>query len=421
MADASEYTVDQWIAIAEQSARNGQQAESVNAFDRALALAPAHPRALNGRGNRALAAGDALSAASFLRRAAQADPTATIIWLNLAAAHRLSGSAADELAALEKALAIDPYLVPALAQKAEWHDRRGEVDQATRTYRALVATVPDNGALPPQLAGVLARGRELIEQHDTNVADALEEALGDFGDLPERFRHCAEILTGQRKVYLQQPVGLTFPYLPHIQFFDRKCCPWFDVLERDWLPIRDEALAAGDAGGVPYVRIGAGQPVNQWAGLNHSLNWTAIFLHKDGREQAGARERFPATMHVIDQLPLLDIEGRGPTVMFSILKPRTRIPPHNGVTNTRAVVHLPLVVPDDCGFRVGSDTRDWREGEAWAFDDTIEHEAWNDSDLPRVILIADTWNPYLSEDERDLLRKTDRVLQSIGASATGGF
>jgi len=50
---------------------------------------------------------------------------------------------------------------------------------------------------------------------------------------------------------------------------------------------------------------------------------------------------------------------------------------------------------------VGNEIREWREGEAWVFDDTIEHEAWNDADKLRVIMIIDIWNPLLEESERD--------------------
>ena len=88
-----------------------------------------------------------------------------------------------------------------------------------------------------------------------------------------------------------------------------------------------------------------------------------------------------------------------------MLKPRTRIPPHTGVTNTRAIIHLPLIVPPGCGFRVGGETRTWEEGVAFAFDDTIEHEAWNDGDDLRAVLIFDVWNPHLSERECDVLRR----------------
>jgi aspartate beta-hydroxylase len=57
-------------------------------------------------------------------------------------------------------------------------------------------------------------------------------------------------------------------------------------------------------------------------------------------------------------------------------------------------------VPPGCGFRVGSETRHWRIGEAWVFDDTIEHEAWNDSDQTRIIFICDVWSPRLAPEER---------------------
>ena len=65
---------------------------------------------------------------------------------------------------------------------------------------------------------------------------------------------------------------------------------------------------------------------------------------------------------------------------------------------------MPLLIPEGCGFRVGADARTWKKGKAWVFDDSIEHEAWNDSDEVRIILIFDIWNPLLSVAERDLVR-----------------
>ena len=103
--------------------------------------------------------------------------------------------------------------------------------------------------------------------------------------------------------------------------------------------------------------------------------------------------------------PDATIPGKAPSAFFSILRPGKHIPPHTGVTNTRAIVHLLLVVPGQCRFRVGGETREWVEGEAFAFDDTIEHEAINESDKDRIVLIFDTWNPHLSERERELLRQ----------------
>lgn len=106
---------------------------------------------------------------------------------------------------------------------------------------------------------------------------------------------------------------------------------------------------------------------------------------------------------LLDTLPMIDLPNFGPTVLFSVLEPHTHIPPHSSVTNARLVVHLPVIVPKGCRFRVGAETRDWREGEAWVFDDTLDHEAWNDSDEKRVIVMIDIWNPLLTMAERALV------------------
>ncbi len=155
----------------------------------------------------------------------------------------------------------------------------------------------------------------------------------------------------------------------------------------------------------PYVIHPPGVPLGQWAELNHSPRWSAWFFWENGVRNDANCARCPKTTAVLDTLPLLDIPSKGPTAMFSILEPHTRIPPHTGTSNTRTTIHLPLVVPPGCGFRVGAETREWHEGEAWAFDDTIEHEAWNDSDRPRAILIIDSWNPLLTEAEREVVRR----------------
>jgi aspartyl/asparaginyl beta-hydroxylase (cupin superfamily) len=104
--------------------------------------------------------------------------------------------------------------------------------------------------------------------------------------------------------------------------------------------------------------------------------------------------------------------------MFSLLAPRTRIPPHSGVANTRLVCHLPLIVPPGCGFRVGAETRAWKPGEAFVFDDTIEHEAWNDSGELRVVFIFDVWAWALSEAER---RAVAKILPRSGSAGAEGL
>ncbi len=101
----------------------------------------------------------------------------------------------------------------------------------------------------------------------------------------------------------------------------------------------------------------------------------------------------------------------GPEVLFSVFTPGTHLLPHRGVTNTRLVGHLPLLVPEDCALSVGGELHAWHEGQVVVFDDTFEHEAWNRSKQTRVVLIFDLWNPYLTEAEQAAVTE---IVETVG-------
>jgi aspartyl/asparaginyl beta-hydroxylase (cupin superfamily) len=105
-----------------------------------------------------------------------------------------------------------------------------------------------------------------------------------------------------------------------------------------------------------------------------------------------------------------------PSILFSVLRPGAHIPAHNGFVNTRLICHLPLVVPPGCAFRVGNETREWVEGKAWLFDDTIEHEAWNRSGETRVVLLFEVWRPELGEEERRLVAAMFEAIDAQGGA-----
>jgi aspartyl/asparaginyl beta-hydroxylase (cupin superfamily) len=131
--------------------------------------------------------------------------------------------------------------------------------------------------------------------------------------------------------------------------------------------------------------------------------WSAFYLWKDGAVVADHAARCPKSMEALADAPLTQVKGRSPAVLFSLLRPGAHIPPHTGFVNTRLICHLPLIVPGGCRLRVGNDTRALVEGKAWLFDDTMEHEAWNDSDRTRVILLFEIWRPELIDEERRLV------------------
>jgi aspartyl/asparaginyl beta-hydroxylase (cupin superfamily) len=214
------------------------------------------------------------------------------------------------------------------------------------------------------------------------------------------------MMLGRRQIYTNVCHGMHYPFLPADEYFDREHFPWLEELEAETDVIRAEVtalLASDDPGLSPYVTMPPGTPANVWTDLNNSRAWSALHLWKDGQRIDGACAKAPRTAAIVEKLPLAQIPGRAPTVFFSILQAGQHIPPHTGVTNTRTIIHLPLVVPPGCRFRVGGETREWHAGEAFAFDDTIEHEAWNPSGEDRAILILDVWNPYLSEQERQII------------------
>jgi aspartate beta-hydroxylase len=378
------------------------------------------PRALNAAGLQALQAGDGAAAAQLLRRAAEADPAAALLWYNLSTALAITGDAAAEADALAHALDLEPYLPHALLARGRLHETAGEPLEAAEYYCRLLAAVDPAAPQGPGFAAGLAHAGAFVTAQGDALAASLDAALGvhiDAAD-PEsarRFAHCVEIGLGRRQVYVHQPLVLHYPYLPAEQFFERRHFPWLAELEAATPAIRAELeglLATGGDGFAPYVAYPPGSPVNQWAGLNHNDAWAAQFLIKHGEPQPAVRALCPQTAALLDRLPLLDLPGRGPVAFFSLLKPRTRIPPHTGATNIRTIVHLPLIVPPGCRFRVGSETRPWIIGEAFAFDDSIEHEAVNDSDELRAVLILDCWNPHLADAERQLLRHYVSALEA---------
>lgn len=335
-----------------------------------------------------------------------------LAWFNRAREQSAAGNDEAALASLDEALARQAYFLPALLAKGKVLARLGREDDALALYRAFLPSLPEDDAFPGPLRAEIAEARAILaadaERRAAAYAEAIEKVAADHpgADL-RRARAFAEQRAGKRRIYVQQPTAGHFPYLPAIEYLDREHFPWFAALEAETAAIRAELLslwAEEDPSFRPYVGFDPSQPANQWAELNHSPRWSAWFLWEDGARSEANCARCPATAAAAAKVPLLDIPGKAPTVMFSVLQPQTRIPPHTGSTNARITVHLPLVVPEGCGFRVGAETRAWREGEAWAFDDTIEHEAWNDSGRPRAILILDVWNPLLSEAERAAVR-----------------
>lgn len=409
--------IDDLLRQAQAAQRAGDIPGARAHLDAALRRVPHNPVALNSLGVLMLAQGDHTAAVDLHRRATAADPQAPVLWMNLAKAQREAGDDDGERVSLDAVLALDAVYFPALVRKAEWCERHGDIVEALRLWQGVIATAPETGGIDD----ILSRAHRFVGSQTARFAELIDAGLADVRanatSSSRRFDAAVGHATGRRRIFANDCAGFHFPFLPADEFFDRTHFPWLGALEKATPAIRAELTAlmeSGAPGFAPYVNMAPGTPDNKWSPLNGKMAWGAYYLWHYGKPVADAHARCPATVAALAAVPQLNLEGRCPSAFFSLLEPGAHIPPHTGVTNIRTIIHLPLIVPEACGFRVGGETREWREGEAFAFDDTIEHEAWNRSDRLRAVLILDVWNPHLSEEERGLIQRFFDVADEAG-------
>jgi hypothetical protein len=354
---------------------------------------------------------DAVAARRCLESALKARPRDMKMLMLLGMACRMQGDHRAALGAINRALAVEPYSYVAHLSKGAALEELGKGHAAAESYKAALALAPPPSQVQKSLLPSLRHAERAVrrdaERLHAFLSNAVAAERGRYAgaDL-KRFDECMAIFAGRARRYVHEAALLYFPQLPATPFYDDALFPWLPQLEQATDMIREELMIVlqEDARALhPYIQYPAGAPVRQWKQLNHSPAWSAYDLWRDGRKIEQNCRRCPNTTALLEDLPMAIQDGYGPTAMFSVLAPHTHIPPHTGSTNIRLIVHLPLILPPQCRYRVGNDRREWRMGKAWVFDDTIEHEAWNDSDETRVILMFDVWNPLLTEAERALV------------------
>lgn len=271
-------------------------------------------------------------------------------------------------------------------------------------------------------AAVTAGQRELIDHArrraaeiqagiPDHIVDSLTKAGFAPGDWHPRFRNSIDIMLGRKQrvasqSYPQLPNSFYYDGLPYHQFADPSGYDWREAVEAATDAIREEAAQLSEEADLgAYVRKRADRPQGDVHGMLEDTRWSTFDLTDKGVPVADRIARYPTTHEAIaGNAPLCDIPNRAPSIMFSRLAAKAHIPPHTGMVNTRLICHLPLVVPGEGYLRVGNESRTWKEGELLVFDDTVEHEARNQSTADRLVLIFDIWRPELSADERAQVR-----------------
>ena len=351
--------------------------------------------------------------------AVHARPESARLQFHFGAALQAAGEHTAALQAFQTAYEADPRLLTALLWQADSKRALGRHSDALRSQLSALNQAEREGLLP-HLKTLQPPIRERIERAIADVHRARKHAI-DPVLAPLRDKHGATAIEridrAVARVYgepaplpahpLQQPSLLFVPGLPDQAWFEREQFPYLKTLEAATDAIREELLAvlADEEGLVPYVDMPDSAPAAEmWRELNRSPAWSGYHLYRHGERVSEHCARCPKTTAVLESLPLMRVADHAPEILFSVLKPHTHIPPHTGVINGRLTVHLPLIVPENCGaLRAGEEKRAWKEGECLIFDDSFVHEAWNESDNTRVVLILDAWNPHLSEAEREAL------------------
>lgn len=397
-------------AAATQATRTGKEDDAARIWSRVLELDPGHAVALGALGKRAFRYGDLATAHRAFLRLAAAAPGDPQSWISLALACQGLKDESGEEDALHRALVADPSHMVALIMRANLLERQGKNHQSASVYGAVAAVAPPLHQLEPGLRTAVEHAMQYVDRYNAGYGRFLDTFLEQQyqqyrGDDLHRFRESLDIMLGRKRRFESQSMLYHYPGLVPYAFLPREEFPWLAAIEAGTDAIRNEFLQvlAGQQGFTPYLTYPDDVPHNQFAELNNSPDWSAFHLLKDGLPVPENIAQCPQTMALLSHAPQPDQPGRTPVALFSLLQPKTRIPAHTGASNARLLTHLPLIVPADCGFRVGNETRAWVPGQAWVFDDTIEHEAWNHSDKLRVILIFDIWHPHLSPAERQMI------------------
>ncbi len=368
------------------------------------------------QGMQALAARDVARAAELLRQVASASPPEDFPWMALANAELALGQADAAEVAIDRQLVRDKRDVGALLLKGLLRERAGDARAATSFYRTAQAQMAFDGHVPPELAQLEAHAKDFLARASNDFTGHLLDELGD--NLSPAMREAVDLLTGKRRIDLQQPTMFYYPGLPQRRFYDPAQFPWLEAMLAHVPAMQEElaaVMAAGDTGFDPYVRHNPDRP----APANHLLerkDWSAFYFWRDGAVVEDNAARCPATMAALALAPLPQIPGRSPNAHWSSLLPGTHIKPHCGMLNTRLICHIPVLTAPNCWLRVGSETRGWEPGVPLVFDDSIEHEAKNDGPQRRVVLLFEIWRPEVPDEDRAAIT---RIFQAIGSYSSG--
>jgi len=396
--------------MAEQTIRSGDP-QAAGQLRQVIALSPKHKKALRYLADMAFDAGEDIKGLEYLRRWGAEVPTHAPTQYRLAVVEEQIGSVERARAAYLRCIHAAPGNILSYLYAGYFFQQQGDEELAAQLY-----------SIGNDVDGQLTT---LFKRLDSDPETALRsKAAFDClsRKMHELHREAAQgsprILEaqwvqnlGQPPAYReeeQKPHEFYIPGIRPLSFLTREQMPWAEKVESAFEDIKAELMAAlprADKAGRPYLdaRMDLGAAFDP---INGTMNWTALDLYRDGKANKALAGAFPKTLNALKAAPLVCVGDAPFEVFFSLLKAHQHIPPHFGLSNHGITVHLPLLVPPNCQIRVGQEWRPWVEGELIAFDDSFDHEARNDSDDLRVVLIFEVWHPDLTDEEIEAVRNS---------------
>lgn len=401
----------------------GHADAAATAYRQVLQLDADNLEALNALAVHALHRAELRTARELIDHAQRVQPDHPLTLLHEAQLTEAEGDPDHAVAVYQRLLGKRPGMYLARLQLGRLLEDRQGLETAVPHYFRAVTDAQREGrwrgksTTPPGLQPYVEHAIKVAGQHrEAMFAETLRPCRERYGSAAlYRIDLAVEVLMARARYTPgnnQAPSFLAIPELPVQRYFDTQRFPQMRELEANFAAILGEFEALLPEAGQGVRVFGSDELEQRYLSNHHQQapSWTGHYFYRYGVRNEALHQRCPVTSALIDALPLCRIRDHGPEVLFSLMTPGTHLLPHCGITNSRVVGHLGLVIPPDCALGVDGEHYAWVPGQTVVFDDTYPHEAWNRSQAMRAVLIFDMWHPDLSEAEREAVRALVEVI-----------
>ncbi|XP_054548218.1 aspartyl/asparaginyl beta-hydroxylase isoform X12 [Talpa occidentalis] len=416
-------TIKAELDAAEKLRKRGKIEEAVNAFEELVHKYPQSPRARYGKAQCEDDLAEKRRSNEVLRKAIETyqevaglpDVPADLMKLSLkrrSERQQFLGHMRGSLLTLQRLVQLFPDDTSLKNDLGVGYLLLGDNDSAKKVYEEVLNVTPNDGFAKVHY-GFILKAQNKIAESIPYLKEGIES--GDPGTDDGRFYfHLGDAMqrVGNKEAYKWYELGHKRGHFASVwqrslyNVQGLKAQPWWTPketgytelvksLERNWKLIRDEGLAVMDKAQGLFL------PEDE--NLREKGDWSQFTLWQQGRKNENACKRAPKTCSLLDKFPETTGCRRG-QIKYSVMHPGTHVWPHTGPTNCRLRMHLGLVIPKEgCKIRCANETKTWEEGKVLIFDDSFEHEVWQEATSFRLIFIVDVWHPELTPQQRHSL------------------